>query len=66
MRNRELYSRNLEGMRAKIQMAKRAVEQRYPVKDFIALLDDIENLRQSVEDAVEREPLDGHELNKVR
>ena len=66
MRNRELYSRNLEGMRAKIQMAKRAVEQRYPVKDFIALLDDIENLRQSVEDAVEREPLDGHEMNKVR
>ena len=66
MRNRDLYNRNLEGMRAKIQMAKRAVEQQYPVKDFIQLLDEIEDLRQSVEDAVEREPLDGHEMNKVR
>tara|TARA_R110000803_G_scaffold10001_3_gene31030 strand:+ start:480 stop:626 length:147 start_codon:yes stop_codon:yes gene_type:complete len=47
-------------------MAKRAVEQQYPVKDFIQLLDEIEDLRQSVEDAVEREPLDGHEMNKVR
>ena len=53
-------------MRAKIQMAKRAVQQQYPVKDFVALLDEIENLRQSVEDAVEREPMDGHEINKVR
>ena len=66
MRNRDLYDRNLEAMRAKIQMAKRAVQQQYPVKDFVALLDDIENLRQSVEDAVEREPMDGHEINKVR
>ena len=66
MRNRDLYSRNLEGMRAKIQMAKRAVQQQYPIKDFIELLDEIENLRQSVEDAVEREPMDGHEINKVR
>lgn len=66
MRNRDLYSRNLEGMRAKIQMAKRAVQQQYPISDFIALLDEIENLRQSVEDAVEREPMDGHEINKVR
>jgi hypothetical protein len=66
MRNRDLYSRNLEGMRAKIQMAKRAVQQQYPIKDFVALLDEIENLRQSVEDAVEREPMDGHEINKVR
>ena len=66
MRNRDLYNRNLEGMRAKIQMAKRAVEQQYPVKDFIQLLDEIEDLRQSVEDAVEREPLAGHEINKVR
>jgi len=45
MRNRDLYDRNLEGMRAKIQMAKRAVEQQYPVKDFIQLLDEIEVLR---------------------
>mgnify|MGYP003638028205 CR=1 FL=1 len=66
MRNRDLYNRNLEGMRAKIQMAKRAVEQQYPISDFIQLLDEIEDLRQSVEDAVEREPLDGHEMNKVR
>ena len=66
MRNRDLYDRNLEGMRAKIQMAKRAVQQQYPVSDFVALLDEIENLRQSVEDAVEREPMDGHEINKVR
>ena len=34
-------------------MAKRAVQQQYPIKDFVALLDEIENLRQSVEDAVE-------------
>ena len=66
MRNRDLYNRNLEGMRAKIQMAKRAVEQQYPISDFIQLLDEIEDLRQSVEDAVEREPLAGHEINKVR
>ncbi len=66
MRNRDLYDRNLEGMRAKIQMAKRAVEQRYPVKDFIQLLDEVEELRQRVEDAVDREPIEGHELNKVK
>jgi len=66
MRNRDLYSRNLEAIRAKIQMAKRAVQQQYPIKDFIALLDEIEGLRQSVEDAVEREPMDGHEMNNVK
>ena len=66
MRNRNLYDRNLEAMRAKIQMAKRAVQQQYPVSDFVALLDDIENLRQSIDDAVQREPMDGHEINKVR
>jgi hypothetical protein len=66
MKNRDLYSRNLEAMRAKIQMAKRAVEQRYPVRDFVKLLDEVEELRQSVEDAVDREPMDGHELNKVK
>ena len=32
MRNRDLYDRNLEGMRAKIQMAKRAVQQQYPIR----------------------------------
>lgn len=66
MKNRDLYSRNLEAMRAKIQMAKRAVEQRYPVRDFIQLLDEVEELRQRVEDAVDREPIEGHELNKVK
>lgn len=65
MRNRNLYSRNLEAMRAKIQMAKRAVHQRYPVEDFIQLLDEVEELRQRVEDAIDREPIEGHELNKV-
>ena len=66
MKNRNLYDRNLEAMRAKIQMAKRAVEQQYPIKDFIQLLDEIENLRQGIDDMVQREPLDGHEMNKVR
>jgi|TARA_R110000803_G_scaffold64590_1_gene125637 hypothetical protein len=53
-------------MRAKIQMAKRAVQQQYPISDFIALLDEIEVLRQGIDDMVQREPLDGHEMNKVR
>ena len=66
MKNRNLYDRNLEAMRAKIQMAKRAVQQQYPVKDFVILLDEIEELRQRVDDAIQREPMDGHELNKVR
>lgn len=63
MKNRELYSRNLEGIRSKVQMAKRAVTQQYPVKDFIQLLDEIERLRQDIEDAVDREPMGGYEIN---
>tara|TARA_B110000285_G_scaffold149548_1_gene166946 strand:+ start:524 stop:667 length:144 start_codon:yes stop_codon:yes gene_type:complete len=47
-------------------MAKRAVQQQYPISDFIALLDEIEVLRQGIDDMVQREPLDGHEMNKVR
>lgn len=63
MRNRDLYNRNLEGMRAKIQMAKRAVDQQYPVSEFIQLLDEIEELRERIDDAIQREPMDGHEMN---
>ena len=63
MRNRDLYNRNLEGMRAKIQMAKRAVDQQYPVSEFIQLLDEIEELRERIDDAIQREPMSGHEIN---
>lgn len=64
MRYRDELVKNLVAMEAKIQVLRNAVERRYPVEDFLKVLDDMERLRELVADAVDREPVEGYEINE--
>ena len=64
MRYRDELVKNLVAMEAKIQTLRNAVERRYPVEDFLKVLDDVERLRELVADAVDREPVEGYEINE--
>jgi hypothetical protein len=64
MRYRDELVKNLVAMESKIVTLKNAVQRRFPVEDFLATLDDLERLRELVADAIDREPVEGYEVNE--
>ena len=64
MRYRDELVKNLVAMESKIVTLKNAVQRRFPVEDFLATLDDLERLRELVSDAIDREPVEGYEVNE--
>lgn len=64
MRYRDELVKNLVAMESKIVTLKNAVQRRFPIEDFLATLDDLERLRELVADAIDREPVEGYEVNE--
>ena len=65
MKNRDIAVKNLVAMESKITALKNAVQRRFPVEDFLKLLEQLETLRAEVEHLVDSEPVAGYEVNEA-
>lgn len=64
-RNDDIMLRNVGGLQSSINPLFTLVKGNHPIEDYIRLLDSAEEYRQSIDDAVQREPLEGREINKI-
>lgn len=64
-RNDDIMLRNIGGLQSSINPLFSMVKSNRPTEDYIKLLESAEEYRQSIDDAIQREPLEGREINKI-
>jgi hypothetical protein len=64
-RNADIISENMKRLSSSINAVLNLMSGSHPKEEFIKHLEQAQRFRQDIDDAIQREPLEGNEINKV-
>jgi len=65
-RNADIVSENMRRLSASINSVLNLMTGSHPKEEFVKHLEDAQKYRQDIDDAIQREPLEGNEINRVK